>query len=219
MIAKMIPPGRKVADIGTDHAHLPIYLIERGICSEVIATEIRIGPYTRAVENLRRAGLEKVVDLRYGAGFSPLAPREAEVAVVAGMGGEAIAGIIRDEMSVAKAFDIMLLQPMTHHGILRQELYTLDYEIIDEDIAKEGRRFYEIIVAKPGTAKTPDCIDLVVGPLLRHSKNPLVLQYLEHRANTLERLIRKVGATYTASGQSALGQYQEELKLLREVIV
>lgn len=216
---QMVPPGSIIADIGTDHAHLPIYLIKEGICCKAIATEVNIGPYDRAAANLKRAGIENMVDLRLGAGFSPLVPGEAQVAVVAGMGGEVIADIIMDQRLVAQTFDIMILQPMTRIRHLRKELFTLGYKIIDEDIAQEGRRFYEIIAVKKGRVNIFDSSDIVVGPVLRHRREPQIIRYFEHRSYKLERMIHQVERKETPSCLKALGEYKKELKLLREVMI
>ncbi|MDN5300774.1 MAG: tRNA (adenine22-N1)-methyltransferase [Thermoanaerobacteraceae bacterium] len=218
LIAGMIPRGHAVADIGTDHAYLPIYLIKEGISTRVIATEITQGPFKRALENVKKAGLEDFIELRHGPGLKPLAPGEVQTAVIAGMGGDTIAGIIRDSRPVAGSMKLMLLQPMRNQPELRRQLFSMGFKIIDEDIAVEDSRFYEIIAARRQSPGPFDDIDIAVGPVLRKKKTPIVYEYIQHKIEILESLINPLKTINTASGQKALAQYQRELEIWKEVL-
>lgn len=86
--------GSVLADIGTDHAHLPVYLVERGVCPRAIASDLRPGPAEAARKSIRAAGLTDMVEVRIGDGLTPVAAGEVDDIAVAGMGGETIAGIL-----------------------------------------------------------------------------------------------------------------------------
>jgi len=218
LIANMVPKGHVVADIGTDHAYLPIYLIQEHISPKVIATEITWGPYRRALINVKKAGLQRFIEVRRGPGLRALSQGEAQTAVMAGMGGETIAGIIRDSGPVADSLELMLLAPMRNQPDLRKQLFTMGFKIIDEDVAVEDSRYYEIMAVRRQPPDPFDDADIAVGPVLRRKKTPEVLKYMEHKIALLEGLIEPLKTINTASGQKALAQYERELEMWREVL-
>lgn len=109
-LASRVPPGSRVADIGTDHARVPVYLLQRGITERVIATDIRQGPLDAAKDALQRRGLR--ADLRLCDGAAGLRPDEVDCVVIAGMGGDTVAAILRASPWLAGKH--LLLQPQTH---------------------------------------------------------------------------------------------------------
>lgn len=111
-LAQRIPPGCRVADIGTDHARLPIYLVQRGLVKHIIATDIRKGPLSMAAEALAKRGLRDAVELRLGHGAACLHPNEVDCVLIAGMGGDTIAEILRQDPWLRSKH--LLLQPQTH---------------------------------------------------------------------------------------------------------
>lgn len=111
-LALRVPPGSCVADIGTDHARVPLYLLQQGITDRVIATDVREGPLKMAAAALSRHGLLEKAVLRLGKGADCLEPDEANCVIIAGMGGDTIADIlIRSPWLREKR---LLLQPQTH---------------------------------------------------------------------------------------------------------
>jgi len=142
--------GNSVADIGTDHAYIPIKLAQRGI--RVIATDIRQGPLDMASAHVKKSGCE--VDLRLGPGLAPISAGETDDIVIAGMGGEMIIKILTADEEKAKSATL-ILQPMNSQYELRQYLYNNGYDILCEDLAIEGFKVYNLIVAKAtSTQKT-----------------------------------------------------------------
>lgn len=162
-----------VADIGTDHAFVPIELARRG--KKVIATDANKGPLVSAKRNISNHGLD--IELRLGGGLSPLSAGEAEEIIIAGMGGELIKNIISDDID--KAFPSrLILQPMNSQSELRQFLIESGFGIVREDLAKEGRRVYNLIIAERGASSLPSSeIDLHLPPVLYdHPLFPMLLE-------------------------------------------
>ena len=95
-IASRVRRGCRLADIGTDHAYLPIYLMQRGICERVIAVDINESPLAVAAQNINKANLQDKIALRLGSGLSVLAPDEVDDIVIAGMGGVLFANLLAD---------------------------------------------------------------------------------------------------------------------------
>lgn len=144
--------GRVVADIGTDHAYIPIKLIEDGIAENVIASDIKEGPVEIAKQNISKYNKEDKIEVRLGGGLSVLKKNEADTIIIAGMGGEMIEFILREYEDIAKA-SLLILQPMNSQYELRKYLISNGYTIIDEDIAAEGFKVYNVIIAKSGVQK------------------------------------------------------------------
>ena len=162
----------KIADIGTDHGFIPIELAKRG--KTVIATDANAGPLDSARKNIEKNGLE--ISLRPGNGLAPLSEGEAEEIIIAGMGGELIKKIISNDLEKARS-SRLILQPMSLQAELRRFLTENGFEIVSEDLAKEDRKIYNLIIAKAGKAQTVSCeTDLHLPPVLYpHPLFPMLL--------------------------------------------
>ena len=147
MIADMIPIGSKVCDIGTDHAYLPIYLIKKDICRKVIACDLTIGPVEVAKKNVEQHKLESNIEVRLGNGLEPLLLDEVDVIVIAGMGGILIKEILMHNIDKTFKAKRIILQPMKDAEKLRKYLYLNGFDILDEGIAVEGEKIYNVISA------------------------------------------------------------------------
>lgn len=142
--------GDTAADVGTDHAYVAVKLALSGRCRRVIATDIRKGPLEAARRNVEKNGCADLVELRLGAGLSPLEAGECENIVIAGMGGELICSILRDGERVAASAKKLILQPMNAQALLRKYLTDNGYAITAEDIECEGFKVYNVIAAHKG---------------------------------------------------------------------
>lgn len=141
--------GPTAADIGTDHAYVPIELIYREICTKVIASDIRQGPVDIAKYNIEREGISDEIEVRMGPGLSVLAPKEVDDIIIAGMGGELIRDIIKSDYEIARR-SRLILQPMSAQYELRHYLIENGFKIVSEDISTEGLKLYNIIIAEAG---------------------------------------------------------------------
>lgn len=159
--------GGTVADIGTDHAYIPVQLIKQKKARRVIATDVRQGPLEAAARSIARAGV-KGIELRLGSGLLPLKPQECDNIIIAGMGGELICTILKEGEKIAKSASRLLLQPMNSQDMLRDYLSKNGYRIICEDIVCEGFKVYNLIIACAGAgAVFRDEIDLHLPEYLR----------------------------------------------------
>ena len=147
--------AKRVADVGTDHAYIPVQLALGMVADKVIATDLNKGPLDAARANVRANGCENVVQCRLGSGLSPIATGECDAIVIAGMGGELISEILKEGEAVAKTVDKLLLQPMNSQDTLRRFLLENGYEIISEDLTVEGFKVYNLIIARKGNMACP----------------------------------------------------------------
>ncbi len=146
-VATCVRRGRVVADIGTDHAHLPVALVSAGICPRAIAGDVVSGPVDAARRTVTEAGLTDKIDVRLGDGLAVLRPEEAQEIVIAGMGGETVAAILEAAEWIRDARYHLILQPMTRAEDLRRWLLTHGFSIPREHAVREGRRWYLVIEA------------------------------------------------------------------------
>lgn len=149
-IADRVPQGARFADIGTDHGHLPLWLLREGKLQTAIACDLREGPLDHARENAKFHGLCDGVSFRLAAGLDAVRAEECDTISIAGMGGETIAGILQDAPWTMQGAHTLLLQPMTMLPQLRQWLWAHGYVISEETVCQEGKRFYVILTAQGG---------------------------------------------------------------------
>jgi len=169
-IADCIPSGAVVADVGTDHGYIPVYLCKTGQIERGLAMDLRPGPLSRAQHNIERYGLTGQIETRLSDGLVALQIGEADTAVIAGMGGLLIAQILEQAPFYLDAY---ILQPMTATAELRQYLESHGYRITHERLAREDDKLYTIMTVKRGTMYIPEPVFYQVGQRLMANRDPL----------------------------------------------
>ena len=160
-----------VADIGTDHGYVATELIRLGRAKKVIAADVRQGPLNAATDNIKKYGMEDKIDTRLGSGLSVIKPYEADIAVIAGMGGELISDIIDSDIDTARSMTL-ILQPMNAQYELRKYLIDNGFTIKCEDIVCEGERVYNVLIVNNGVQKPFEReIDYHIPPYLKSNDN------------------------------------------------
>ncbi len=189
-ILSFIRPEDRVLDIGTDHALLPVYLMENGLAADVKASDILEGPLQKARATLAEHDLGDRIELRMCDGLSGFQARDGDTVVIAGMGGETIADIISRAGWLKDASKKLILQPMTKNGVLRDWLRKNGFEICGEKIAREGKRFYTVICCRyTGKAeKADDLFGREVDPSA--AKSDHYVPYLKHLLSRAEKVFR-----------------------------
>lgn len=153
--AELVRKGSFVADVGTDHAYLPIALCLSGKIRGAVASDINKGPIDRARENIEKYGLAGKISTVHTDGLRGIEPFSPEDVLILGMGGELIASILEAAPWVANAGVNLCLQPMTHAEVLRRYLIERGFEITDERIVREGDKLYQLILASHTTKEIP----------------------------------------------------------------
>jgi tRNA (adenine22-N1)-methyltransferase len=192
-IEELIPSCCCLADVGTDHAYIPILAISKGKCLKAIATDINKGPVNKAAKNIREHLMVNSIQTRLGPGLSVLKEGEAETIVIAGMGGNMISDILSQDIQKAKSAKTIILQPMTHQDVLRETLSILGFHIVDEELVKEDRRYYQIIKASSGkgdiySKKT----EYLLGLKLIEKKHPLLKEYITYYKGQLNKVLERI---------------------------
>lgn len=190
-VAAFVRPGSFAADIGTDHALLPIALIENGHCKEVIATDVVDGPLRSAQRNIISSGLEDKIVLRKCDGLSGVSSHVEDI-IIAGMGGELILSIITAASWLQNPDKRLILQPMTQEHKLREGLCALGFTIDEEAAVKDGIHVYCILcVHFSGEKKQVDKLYAYIGEM-PHGRGD-VREYLTRQASTLARVAVMLG--------------------------
>lgn len=142
MLADMVTPGNRVADVGCDHAFLSIYLVQAGICPRALAMDVRTGPLAAAREHVAEWGLGSYIDLRLSDGLAACGPGEAETAVCAGMGGRLMERILTQGMDRAREMRELILQPQSELPRFRAFLRETGFAVVEEDAVFEDGKYY-----------------------------------------------------------------------------
>lgn len=192
-IAKFIPPCQCLADIGTDHGYIPIYTVLNGVSKQGIASDIKAGPVSIAKKNIMSYKLENRIETRIGSGLSVLKMGEADVILISGMGGNLISDIIQENMEIAMSADYLILQPVQYAEELRKYLSCSGFKIIDEELAKDGNKYYHIIKIAKGEADIYNKeVYYYTGLKLINKRHPLVLDYVEHKINGINLILEQL---------------------------
>lgn len=216
-IAELVPPNSCTADIGTDHAYIPITLVRSGITPQAIASDIKKGPIARADANIRAHGLEKEIETRLGAGLETItADDNAEVLIIAGMGGILISDILESSQNIVMNAKLLILQPMTAVTELRQYLSQNQYEICAEYLEAEEEKIYNIIVAKPNGNTSYTIRELYLGKDLDKTSPHLVERYKSVVLTKLNKRVEGLKKSQNPDNKKELNGIMNLLKTLNE---
>lgn len=202
--------GKRVADIGTDHASLPIYLVGNGFAVSALACDINIGPLNAAKKNIEAAGLSNLIDTKLTDGLKGIEDYAPEDIYILGMGGELIWRIIESSQLPRKSGVRLILQPMTHAYDLRRGLYEYGFDIVDETLVRDRDRVYQIIVAEyDGIVRTADEVQLWLGKRNIERGGEELAELAALYASGLDKKIK---------GYASAGKIDTEVSILYEAL-
>lgn len=193
-IASLVTEGKKVADIGTDHGYIPVYLLNNKKVSFAVLADVNRGPLENAKKEVRHNNLLDKVDLRLGSGIEVLEKGEVDEIIIAGMGGILISELLEAKTEVAHSADKLILQPMQAQKELRKYLLNNGYEILDEVLVKEDFRIYEVIIAKY-TGKNIEVKDEIyyeIGTKLIENKDELLNEFIDKKIYMYNSILNKI---------------------------
>ena len=219
-VVSLVTEGASVADIGTDHGYIPIYLVKNQISSRVIAMDINKGPLERAREHIQAEGLEDRIETRLSDGCEALKPGDADTMIAAGMGGGLVIKILTDYPEVTESMKDFILQPQSEIQKVRKYLNEHGFQIVAEDMVFEEGKYYPMMKARHASGKRPaeiySQVEYLYGKRLLESRHPVLYEYLnrenEIKSSILENLKKQKGERI----QARIGELETELVDIRE---
>lgn len=205
-VAELVRSGAALADIGTDHAYLPVWLLLEGRICRAIAADLREGPLDRARLTAKEYDCRDNLTFRLCDGLSGIGAEEADTIVIAGMGGETIAAILEAAPWTPNGAYTLILQPMSAQNDLRRWLWQHGYAIKKEQIVREGEKLYNILVASYG-----DAIPMSIGEEWAGCQHPGMEQELrgEYLGRLLDKTARAVAGISRGSGEKDRERLEE----------
>lgn len=234
-VAEYVLRDEPVADIGTDHALLPVYLVERGIVPRAVAGDVNPGPVQAARKQVRDAGLSERIDVRQGNGLDVLRPGEAATVVMAGMGGGTMTDILSFRPELLLHVKRLVLQPNIGEPKVREWLVASRWKLVSERLLEEHGIFYEVLVADAagsaeeadlwneklyagqpeGPGRVSSSLLLLLGPFLSKQSAPPYMRKWEGYLRNLEDLIERMkrsGLPETERKRERMEEERDELK-------
>jgi tRNA (adenine22-N1)-methyltransferase len=234
-IAEQVPPKSRIADIGSDHGLLPVYLVQSGRATAAIAGELNEGPFEAAQKQVVVAGLQQQISVRRGDGLSVLQLSEADVITIAGMGGSLIADILEQGKQRLAGVQRLVLQPNVAEDAIRRWLVANDWLLIGESILLEDGKHYEVLTA----IRTPDAKErnaelyaprlwhgisistdwlYVIGPMLVEQAGPVFVKKWQDECRKREKIIRQMEESQLESAALKRISFCKEIEFIKEML-
>lgn len=207
-VAAQVPVGARLADIGSDHAYLPVALLRRGIIDVAVAGEVAATPLRAAQRTVRDNDLDEQVSVRLADGLAALQPADRISAItLCGMGGETIRDILESGQAHLSGEERLILQPNGGEQPLRHWLMTHGYRILYEEVLRENRFDYEIIVADRTGPVVYSDEELYFGPLLMPARSPAFLLKWQRQLKQKNKVLGQL----TQARQGVPGQVLQDI--------
>lgn len=208
-VASLVTPGNRLADVGTDHGYLPIYLVKEGRIPWAVALDVNQGPLMRAREHILREGLQELIETRLSDGLQALAPGETDSAVIAGMGGALTIRILEEGTAVLTQLKELILQPQSELARVRRWLAEHGMRIMEETMVLEDGKYYPMMRLERGRMELTRETEALYGPVLLRKKHPCLWEYLQWEYGIKEKILRQL----RENGGAAAGRRIEEVEL------
>ncbi len=215
-IASFVRKGSKIADIGTDHGYIPIYLVKEGISPSALAMDVRKGPLERAEHHVLDYGLGDKIKVRLSDGLMKLKPGEADTIVIAGMGGELIVRILEEGRHVWESAERLILSPQSEIGSVRHYLEENGFTILRETMVKDEGKYYTVIEAGHGAMHYGRECFYEYGKCLIQENNEVFREFLEKERRSVDELIAALSGKHSDSAARRLGELLTRRDMIKE---
>lgn len=215
-IASFVPKGSRVIDVGTDHAYIPIYLVEQGIAETCLATDINKGPLEKAKKNLVAHGIE-CVTLKQTNGLAGIEIGSGDVVMISGMGGYLIIDILEKSLPLVQSMKKLILQPQQDIVEVRKYLHEIGFIIEDETFVEDEEKYYTIIVAVPGKERYEKAYEYLYGKCLIEKKSPVLKKWVAEKLMKQQGIYKAIEMQTSFSVLKRKKELEEEIQILKEV--
>ncbi|VVM44187.1 tRNA (adenine(22)-N(1))-methyltransferase [Pseudomonas fluorescens] len=218
-VAAHVPAGARLADIGSDHGYLPVALMRRGVIAAAVAGEVALTPFHAAERTVRDNGLTQQISVRLADGLAAIEPGDGITAItVCGMGGETIRDLLESGKARLSGRERLILQPNGGEPPLRHWLMDNGYRILCEELLRENRFDYEIIVAEYlGTVDySPE--QLYFGPLQMQARSAVFLDKWQRRLREKQKTLIHLGRARQAIPEEKVQELSQEVRWISELL-
>lgn len=218
-VASYVPTGAILADIGSDHAYLPCYLVHKGIVQRAIAGEVVKGPFESAQRQVRTEGLTNQIEVRLADGLAAVREEdEVNTVTIAGMGGPLIVSILEKNPESLKHATRLILQPNIHAKVIREWAMRNGWAIHEEAILEEDRKIYEILVLQRGKMELTEVETLLGKQLLAQKSEAFILKWTKEIENW-QRILNSIEQVdQTEDIQQKREELQQLIGMVKEAI-
>lgn len=219
-VASFVPTGAVVADIGSDHAYLPCYLVHKGIATRAVAGEVVKGPYESAERQVRTEGLADKITVRLADGLAAVeASDHVDTVTIAGMGGPLIVSILEKHPQALTTVTRLILQPNIHAKAIREWALAHNWALLDEVILSEDDKVYEVLVLQRGAMQLTEAQTLM-GPKLMAAASDVFKAKWAREVDNWQRVIAAIEkAEPTAENEAKRAELRHLIDMVQEVIV
>ncbi len=230
-VACAVTPGNRVADIGTDHAYVPIYLLEKKISPSAIAMDVNRGPLERARDHIEEKHLTEKISVRLSDGLNKITPDETDTVVIAGMGGALTCRILENNPEFAEAGIEFVLQPQSEWSKVRRYLEEIHYVITAEWFLEDEGKFYTVIKALPKESTNSQYVyenkeglseEMLYefGSYNLREKNPDFMEYIKRQLEKREVIRDNIRQITEKNKQTSnrLLELENEIKELKRIM-
>lgn len=228
-VAGLVTEGASVADIGTDHGYIPIYLAEKEAYKDArfIAVDINAGPLERAKEHIVEYQLERRIETRLSDGLEALKPGEVHTMIAAGMGGALVIHILEANPEITASIREFVLQPQSEIAKVRAYLEFHDFVIVKEDMVEEDGKYYPMMKVRHKEDGGRDTIEekkpyteleLLYGPCLLRERNPVLAEYLNRERKIRAGILAGLAAQATDRARERIEELEIELSQIERAL-
>lgn len=218
-VASFVPTGAVLADIGSDHAYLPCYLIHKNVISQAVAGEVVKGPYESAVRQVRTEGLTGNITVRLADGLAAIQPEDhVDTVTIAGMGGPLIVSILEKHPQALESVTRLVLQPNIHAKVIREWAMQNGWAILNEEILEEDGKIYEILVLQRGEETLTETEVLLGKQLIAARSDVFVEKWTKEIANW-QRVLQSIEkAEATPEIEAKRAELHHLIELVKEAL-
>ena len=218
-VGEFVPSQARLADIGSDHAYLPVRLMLAKKISYAVCGEVVKGPYESALHQVTLQGLADNITVRLADGLFAIEPSDKiDTITICGMGGTLIKQILLEGKERITGEELLILQPNVGEATLRKYLVANGYSIIAEEILEENKKIYEIIVAKKLIQPMSlNEAQYLFGPLLMQEKSPVFIKKWQRELMQRQRVLQQLQNS-AQNHDEKIAELQVEMKLIEEVL-
>lgn len=215
-VAAFVPKGCRIADIGTDHGYIPIWLVQQNHVAHAIAMDVRSGPLERAAAHIEQYHLTGQIEVRLSDGLAQLQPGEADAVVIAGMGGELMIRIMDEGKHVWDSVRTWVLSPQSELYKVRRYLQEQGFSINMETMLTEEGKYYTVMQVERGVMEYTREIDFLYGKYLLDSRHPVLKDFLEKELRQTEAILAQLEAQTTKGAEGRREELAQILNQMRE---